>query len=484
MSNSTYTLVNDAIDLQDSGKLPEAQEMYLKILAIEPNNFAALHQMGLLANDVGNYDVAFAYASEAMKCNPNSALPINTLGLVFLNKMDFDKASICFKKCISIDPNLIHAYQNLGATLERQKKFAEALPYYQKALSANPKNGWVMNNMANIYQVLGEFEKAKELYIKALPLTNYNIDVIYGTAQTFCLLNQYNELHEFVKNIGDKQYLSEFQLAGLRITEAIIYLLENNYEMVECAIKKLDGLSSNEAPFPNYDGLIIYLKYLDKLVNFRKENPDLYLAMGKKLFIIGESHCLSPANILVELNGFERNCASKFILGGQARHFAKPESNQYKSTLGFILNDIPENSTIMPIFGEIDCRINFGILPYHKKIGKTDKESLNCTINEIVSGYVDYFIQIAKVKKCDIIFCGIPAAHSDKWDFSDEDKDILNYIIETFNETLGDAVKRKNIAFIDVFNHTKASAGEASGKYHIDNNHLFPNVLAELLIRN
>jgi tetratricopeptide (TPR) repeat protein len=480
--NKVNEQIDSALKLQYEGRLLEAQEIYLKILEKEPN-FYAYHQMGVIAYDIQNYNMAVAYANLAMKSNPSSALPVITIGLVFLKQKQFDKAEICFRQSVLIEPNLAEAYQNLGVALDKQRKFTEALECYEKALSLKPENGMPLLNIGAIYSNSGDLKKADELYKQALPRTNYNIEVIYGVAGNLLSLSQYQELHEFIADIKDKQCLSEFHFAGLRIINAIAYAIENNYEMVERTIKEIDGLSSNEQRFPNYEGLITFFQYIDGLVKFRKENPDIFEKDSEaKLYVIGESHCLSPANTLVKLDGAQYSCVPKFIMGAQARYFSKPENNQYKAALEIVLNDVPENSKIIAMFGEIDCRLQNGILPYHKKIRKTDKQSIDATINEIIEGYVDYFISVTKNKKCEIIFYGVPASNITNGPLPIEDKELINHIIKSLNNKLSEETKHHNVRFIDTYNFTKSgSSDSASGDHHIDNYHLQPPILAQAL---
>ena len=71
-----------AIDHHQNGRLAEAEAGYRQILEATPNHADANHLLGVIAYQVGNFDVAEQLISQAVKTDPNQALYHLNLGNV------------------------------------------------------------------------------------------------------------------------------------------------------------------------------------------------------------------------------------------------------------------------------------------------------------------------------------------------------------------------------------------------------------------
>jgi len=76
--------VNKAIQLAhehfQTGNFQQAAHIYKKILKREPNNFDALHFLGVIYFQLGNNDLAIQYIKKALQFNPNIPEIYNNLG--------------------------------------------------------------------------------------------------------------------------------------------------------------------------------------------------------------------------------------------------------------------------------------------------------------------------------------------------------------------------------------------------------------------
>jgi hypothetical protein len=166
-------------------------------------------------------------------------------------------------------------------------------------------------------------------------------------------------------------------------------------------------------------------------------------------------------------------------MGCKAWHLASPEPNLYKWRLSAILDALPENSPIVCCFGEIDCRLDEGILPYYRRTGG-DLEQL---ISDETSRYVAYVAVAATPRRLKPILVGVPAPHLDALvaehlDASADDKSLLIDIVKMFNMCLRRAAEQHGFRMIDVFAVSAGPDGRASGEQHVDPYHLKPEALA------
>ena len=69
------TDIQQALDLalqhHDQGELSKAEGIYQQILKTDPNQPVALHLLGVIAGQVGKYDIAFEFITKALAIKPD-----------------------------------------------------------------------------------------------------------------------------------------------------------------------------------------------------------------------------------------------------------------------------------------------------------------------------------------------------------------------------------------------------------------------------
>ncbi|MGB9394099.1 MAG: tetratricopeptide repeat protein, partial [Pseudolabrys sp.] len=64
--------LQEALNLHQQGRLREAEKLYARVLKAAPDNFDALHLLGLIKAQNGQMGDAFRMMSAALKINPNA----------------------------------------------------------------------------------------------------------------------------------------------------------------------------------------------------------------------------------------------------------------------------------------------------------------------------------------------------------------------------------------------------------------------------
>lgn len=159
-------LLGNALQLQQKGLLSEAKAAYRQLLQLAPDQFIALHMLGVLEADAKNYQQAEILLSRAVAVDPRSAEAHMSRG-VALNKLQrHDEARESYRRALALRPNYALALSNLGnasVTLDLQ----EALECYDKALAidgnlaeAHNGRGWVLCRLRNYDEAIASLNRA------------------------------------------------------------------------------------------------------------------------------------------------------------------------------------------------------------------------------------------------------------------------------------------------------------------------------------
>lgn len=159
--------INEALNLEKSGKFLEAECIYNDIINAN-NNALALNLLGLLKYRQGQVDIALGFINKSIEISPCVSFYMN-LGRIYINENDFYEAIRCYKSAIQLEMDNFDAWFHLAYSLKKNKQFDEAIIAYQKALQLNPGSEDVYHNLGNIYcTVKNDLESAIYCYKKYL----------------------------------------------------------------------------------------------------------------------------------------------------------------------------------------------------------------------------------------------------------------------------------------------------------------------------
>ncbi len=116
------------------GEWEKAQTDLERAIELEPQNFKALKNLGLIALSRENYDEALEYLNKAAMINENDADIMNNMGIIHLKQGDLPVAENLVKKALEINPEHYEAACNLGIILEKQGRTKDAISHYTKLL--------------------------------------------------------------------------------------------------------------------------------------------------------------------------------------------------------------------------------------------------------------------------------------------------------------------------------------------------------------
>jgi len=162
--------VEAAAQHQRAGRLQQAKELYGRVLQIEPQHPLALHSLGVIALQQGQYDVAIRLINKAIAANPRVPEFHNSLGVVSAVLGDPEQAITAYERAITLKPGYAEAYENMGNALLSQGRYDEAIVSYKSALRLRPNAAQIYNRLGAVLDEQRRYNEAIESYERALQL--------------------------------------------------------------------------------------------------------------------------------------------------------------------------------------------------------------------------------------------------------------------------------------------------------------------------
>ena len=151
------------------GKLAEAGAIYREVLEKEPRNAPALHLLGVLALQSGQFEPGIDLIRQALAILPGFAPAHDNLGKGLEKLGRKEEALACYGKVIALAPGHAEGYANRGRVLESLGRYDEALRDLDKALSLKGDPDLSLNRGAVLLQ-LKRFEDALTAFDKAIAM--------------------------------------------------------------------------------------------------------------------------------------------------------------------------------------------------------------------------------------------------------------------------------------------------------------------------
>jgi len=177
--------LQEAALLFQQSRLDAARRLYRTILQTSPENFDALHYLGLIGLRLGKSKEAADLLRRALRRRPSSAMACNSLGLALQGLAQYAEAMTWYEKALAIEPRYANAHYNLGKLLKRLKRHEDAVESYERALALKPDLAQAYLGLAGTLVELWRDDEAIAQYNKALAI---HPDPS-GRSSVLCLLN-------------------------------------------------------------------------------------------------------------------------------------------------------------------------------------------------------------------------------------------------------------------------------------------------------
>lgn len=158
-----------AVDHHNAGRLNEAEAVYRNIIDADPNNSDALHLLGVIANQVGQYDVAAGLIRQAIALHEDVAVYHWSLGVSLKALGRLNEAAVAMSMALVIEP-VATKYIELGVVHYTQGQLQEAAASFRNAVVTDPRNADGWSNLGGVLYFLGQLPEAEEALRQAITI--------------------------------------------------------------------------------------------------------------------------------------------------------------------------------------------------------------------------------------------------------------------------------------------------------------------------
>lgn len=147
-------------------------------LLINPKNSAALAVQGWAYNFLGDYLKAETSLNNAIKEDPNNAAAYAYLSEVYLNMVNagigqlntMDQAIAASKSALALAPNALETHRARGLVLENTSNYEEAVTEFEAAIAINDNIADLHLALGRNYRATGQYDAAINEFSRALAL--------------------------------------------------------------------------------------------------------------------------------------------------------------------------------------------------------------------------------------------------------------------------------------------------------------------------
>jgi tetratricopeptide (TPR) repeat protein len=205
------------------GDLGRAEQAFGKAAEIEPQNFGAQYEHGLV--------------------------------LQLLNRIA--EAVRAYLRALQIKPSDFDANLNLGTAYLQLNEPGAALPYAQRAVSLNGNSGPARVNLGAVYVALGDFESAVVEYQQAAELMELTPQLLLNLADALGKIGRYAEMQNTLEQLIQ---MSPSPVAYERLATALFK--QRQYDPALANFRKSLELDQNYYPALNGVGVSMLNRYL------------------------------------------------------------------------------------------------------------------------------------------------------------------------------------------------------------------------------
>jgi len=145
-----------------------AKESYIKCLAEDDQDYAALYNIIYCFDFLEQPDEAISFINEFLENNPYSEVGWHQLGKQYLHNKDYKKALAAFDFAIISDDTFIGAYFEKGKVLEKLHRYNEAIENYLITLEFDDPTSFAYLRIGHCYESLNNTELAIQYYYKTV----------------------------------------------------------------------------------------------------------------------------------------------------------------------------------------------------------------------------------------------------------------------------------------------------------------------------
>jgi len=165
------TFLDRGILFASRGDYDMAIADFTEAIKLDPNMSAAYVLRGMAYADKKDYDRAIVEYNQALKINPNNANAYSSRGSAYLYKNDYNNAIADFTQMIRLEPNLWFGYYFRGLSYKDINKYDLAIADFSQMIRVDPNNPLAYNERGDIYLQTGDFDRVIADYTEVMRIS-------------------------------------------------------------------------------------------------------------------------------------------------------------------------------------------------------------------------------------------------------------------------------------------------------------------------
>ncbi len=183
--SETADLLAAATQADRDQRIAEAETLYRRVLAAEPDNAEALRALGAIEFRTGRYEAAEGKARRLLSLRPGDPAIHFGLGIVLQRRGRLDEARAAFASAVAINPAHLRALLALGEVCRLQNRYDDAASAARMALTLDASNSDACNLLGAALQGRGDTSEAVPWFERAAAArpedarAHYNLGVAF-----------------------------------------------------------------------------------------------------------------------------------------------------------------------------------------------------------------------------------------------------------------------------------------------------------------
>jgi tetratricopeptide (TPR) repeat protein len=182
-----------ALQLEHQGRTGEAESIYRQLLAAQPNQAPAQHNLAILLRGSGRAGEAENLLRNAVALDPLEASYCSTLAMTLRSLGRPVEAESWYMKALSLRSDDLDAMLNLGLLYEESGRSKEALAAYRQILAINPQHAPTLIRLGVLHKKYGQPAQALAQFDAALVAQPGDFSALYYRGVALSILGQPDE---------------------------------------------------------------------------------------------------------------------------------------------------------------------------------------------------------------------------------------------------------------------------------------------------
>ena len=175
--------LEEAERLRQEGMRSKARKICEGLLKRYPDYVGALHTLGLIVADMGDFKQAQVYLSQAAALNPKDWVTLTALSGVYLNTGAREMAAQTLERALESNPDEATVLATLGEIYSENKEYELAVDTFRRVTKVDPTldTGWI--GLGSTLAYLGEYAEAARAFEELVGRGKYTAGFLYQLGQ-------------------------------------------------------------------------------------------------------------------------------------------------------------------------------------------------------------------------------------------------------------------------------------------------------------